>query len=199
MVKVVGYNLWVDLETTGLESTSSILEVGVLLTRNEPPYEVVDSYTAVVRPEKADWRSEMNGYVTTMHTNTGLLADLDGDETATLAEVEDVILLMLDAVGVTPSNPAYLAGSGVSHFDQRVIAAQMPKVNKRLRYATLDVGVLRRMLESAGRTDLTDATYGATFTSTELSAQPHRAFADIHDHLNEFRTYVEALQAVPGR
>ncbi len=188
----VPYALWLDLETAGLEPP--ILEVGAAMVENRFPFPDVEHYSAVVRPDVPGWREKMVPFVVEMHTKTGLLDAVP--QGRPLVEVEDELLAMLDRY-VDPTAQVVLAGSGVSHFDHEIIKSEMPRLAKRLRYATLDVGVIRRAFEFVGRKAVTEV-YGQTFTSPAPEAQQHRALADVLDHLNEWRHYARMLARVPG-
>lgn len=187
----VEYALWIDLETLGLNATDPIVEVGAILVENVLPFKEVARYHAVVKPASPYWKDETGDYVTTMHQKTGLWDEIDSGKA--IEDVEfDLIQLVDQWAGV---EQVYLAGSGVSHFDHSVLKTQMSELAGRFRYATFDVGVLRRMFEAVGRKDITTASYGATFTAGK---QAHRALDDIEDHLNEWRTYAPLLALIPS-
>lgn len=87
-----------------------------------------------------------------------------------------------------------LAGSGVSHFDRLVLAAQYPFIAERLTYWSLDLGPIRRLAEGTGHGDLA------------LRADPagvaHRAEADVRRAQAEFswwRTVLSAAACTPPK
>jgi len=189
------YLAWVDLETTGVnESVDPILEVGLVVTTAEPPFEELAFYEAAIDPNPArfpDWRTSMNSYVTEMHTRNGLLLEIAGGSAKSAQKVEAEMVVVLSGVG--REHNFMLAGSGVGHFDRRFLHAQMPEFEGWLQYPNLDVGVIRRAFAFAGRSDL-DA-FGQTFESKD--GKPHRGLADVRDHLNEFRAYSDLFNEIP--
>ena len=190
------YLAWIDLESSGLgEYSHPILEVGMILTKADAPFEELDSYEAVVLPDEtkfSSWRSEMNTTVTRMHTKNGLLSDLRQDLAKPIEQVQAEMIAVIAPVGRPHS--FMLAGSGVGHFDRKFIDAQLPEFSKWLQYPCLDVGVWRRGIEFAGRSDL--VAFGETFTT---QGKPHRGLADVRDHLNEWRSYATLIGSLGER
>lgn len=187
--------LWIDLETTGVrEGFDPILEVGAILTPTEPPFEVIATFEAVVLPTEDRWKDRMSAYVAQMHTDNGLLADIEAKATLSIVEVDQALVEVLKATGAK-KHDFMLAGSGVGHFDSRFIARQMPETAKWLKYPVLDVGVLRRAFVFSGRDDLTAA--GTTYEGDAYADKPHRGLADAMDHLAEFRRYADLFQTIP--
>jgi oligoribonuclease (3'-5' exoribonuclease) len=184
------YLTWIDLETSGLgEYSHPILEVGMILTKADAPFEELETYEAVVLPDEAKfstWRSQMNTTVTRMHTKNGLLSDLGTSVAKPIEQVQSEMVAVIAPYG--RQHTFMLAGSGVGHFDRKFIDAQLPEFSKWLQYPCLDVGVWRRGIEFAGRPDL--VTFGETFTS---QGKPHRGLADVQDHLNEWRSYAALI------
>lgn len=184
------FYFWCDLETTGLDQVHDpIIEIGVVITEIAPPCVELASYTVNVLPSPNDeWKDRMDSYVLEMHTINGLLSDIESDSKP-LREAEIEIINLLSTFG-RPHN-FMLAGSGVSHFDRRFIASQMPGLDRWIQYPCLDVGTVRRGLSFCGRKDLTS--FGETF---EGGDKPHRALADVRDHLNEWRNYAAIIQQI---
>ena len=81
-----------------------------------------------------------------------------------------------------------LAGSGVGHFDRRFLAAHTPTIERAFWYPVLDVGVMRRMLQYAGREDLVPP--------LPESGKAHRALADARFALECCREYVDMFRAI---
>lgn len=185
--------LWVDLETTGLSPRADdIVEWAHILTTAEPPYEVLDSFESVVRPDDG-WATRMVPRVVQMHSRSGLLGEIPNG-----ISIETLDAAVVARIGQHGRVGEFtLAGSGVSHFDHEFIKVHMPGVAAFLRYATLDVGVIRRALGFAGREDLEAA--GTTYEGDSHDDKPHRSMADITDHLAEWREYARLLHDLPVR
>lgn len=145
--------LWLDFETTGLDPVyDDIIEVGCVLTdRSLRP---ISRFQSLVVPrQEAFDRAMQNSVVREMHERTGLLDELrdfatDNGVLKSLWYVEADLVAWLDAQEDVDTSTMFLCGSGVSHFDHALIKDQMPRLAKRLRYATLDVSVVTRFLDS---------------------------------------------------
>lgn len=167
--------LWLDLETTGTEPDATILEVGIVATGPGPKYETLDTFAAVIQPGEDDTGfATMNSFVTEMHTNSGLLADIPilG---RSAPEVGDRMIQWLARVLGISQTPVTLAGSGI-HFDRHYIRRDWPWLDERLTYWHLDVGVLRRFLRTVGLS-----------ANIDQSLTPHRAISDVFQHIREAR------------
>lgn len=175
------YLLWLDLETSGTDETKDkILEIAVVVTT--PELEELASFETAVWPDGWDERppDDIDPYVMKMHTDSHLWEDCASTGVpVTVAEAE--LILRLNMVG--DRHEFILAGSGVSHFDRRFLAAQMPELVKWLKYYSIDAGVLRRTLGLIGRDDLV----------RPAPSKPHRAMADVRIHLDELRQLKQAL------
>lgn len=172
--------LWTDLETTGSDlETNRIIEIGCCLT--DYKLNVLGSFSAVIG-EPARVMLITDPVVIDMHTKNGLIADLKTGKGVTEYEAEEAIIQMMKSLGLRKHEIA-LAGSGVQHFDRPYIARDMPRLNSWLKYFTIDVGVMRRVLGIIGREDLTLDTKGKN----------HRAFDDAQLHLNEMEHIRDAL------
>ena len=136
------------------------------------------SFWSLVTPsEEAYFRMMDNDRVRSMHRNTGLLPELDelirSSESSmkSLEFVEHNLLSWLDSSDLDTST-MYLCGSGVSHFDHHLIKSRMPRLNERLRYATIDVSVLWRFQE---------AFIGEALPMPDVDpSRAHRALYDAH-------------------
>lgn len=178
--------LWLDLETTGVQSYSSILEIAVVVTdfdlneKMRKSYVVNPDATAYERDpyqrgryQKRDWVREMPLTVVEMHAQSRLLRAVESSITA-LGEAEaDLIPLIKKACGKKAVFPIPLGGSGVSHFDLQVIKAQMPLLAALLTYWTIDVGNVRRFAARLA---------GVEF---ERGTVEHRAMADVDQSIEE--------------
>ena len=186
---------WLDLETTGHDTPAegSVLELGLVVTTLE-----------LNELARADWLVEpdlwhvatMPKVVRRMHTDNGLLADLDYHRARQArypdrvvepaAQVDHQVAAVLDRVAVDEGK-LVLAGSGVSHYDRPWLNHHFPEVASRLRYYTLDVGVVRRFLGMLlGRDDL-------VAERPQPDAKAHRALADAVDHVHEAGWYRDLL------
>ncbi len=187
-VVTVNTFLWLDFETTGLDfELDDIIEVGCILTdRSLRP---ISSFQSLVYPrQSALARASSNKVVHDMHEKTGLLREIQDfvsvyGELKDLSYVERQLLSWLDSQPVDTS-VMFLCGSGVSHFDHWLIKDRMPTLAARLRYATIDVSVVTRFLDSFVGPDREKLTPGDVY-------QEHRALYDSQRALESAELLVE--------
>jgi oligoribonuclease len=182
--------LWLDLESTGLDpQLDPILEVGLILTDFD--LNPIVGYSEVVEmTTQGAERVRANEVVKDMHKKNGLLAD-SIKKGAPLAQVEEEIIKLIKETTTAEPGEVLLSGSGVSHYDQRTIEAQMPKLHRWLAYYTADVGTFRRQARIyAGKyiTPFNPSSYG--------DEKLHRAYADAEAHLAEATQYRDLFRKV---
>lgn len=172
-----------DLETAGLdELTCPILEVGVIITTMDAPaFTQVAEAQFLIRPSNPNWVDNMPAVVRDMHTETGLIADVE-DRGLAREQVDVLLAELLERFAA----PHYFMsfGSGVSHFDRRFVKQQLPRFHRFLQHPNLDVGVIRRGFQFAGAETLVH-----NHTEFTDDTPRHRALTDIRDHLAEWRRY----------
>lgn len=179
------YMLWLDLETTGTdEREDSIVEVGCILTG--PDLVELARYESLAAPTELAWeRMADNDVVSEMHRVSGLREELENrSDLRPVGQVDRELCDWLASLGIRPGRVA-LAGSGVSHFDRRFVALQMPYLDRYVRYWSLDVGVVRRFWSGVAGLPLPDA--------SDAGSKPHRALADVELHLQEARWFKRAM------
>ena len=181
--------VWIDLETTGSdERQDPIIEFAMVVTEGFAPFVELARYSRVVAPEGDGWSHRFSPKVLEMHVTNGLLGEIFGEfeGASPIAYVEEAAVEIVSKYG--DRHDFVLAGSGVAHFDRRFIAAQMPKLDKWLRYYTIDVGVFRRTLVAMGHGFLVDEIRELPDFAL-ADAKTHRAMDDIEGHLAELRHY----------
>lgn len=184
--------LWLDLECTGLDDTEDdIIEIGCAITDGD--LNVLDEFSSLVLPRPHAWSRLFDiPAVVEMHTASGLIGDISaGLYHGTLpapGEVSTMVIAHLEAAGA-PAHHTWLAGSGVSHYDQRFLTAQMPEIADYCRFGTMDIGVVRRMHTLLVGTDVSEAN----------DAKTHRALDDVHCHLAETRAFTNMWRATQGQ
>ena len=140
MSKSDKHTIWLDLECTGSNppEVQSIIEVGVILTDGD--LNELDCISLLVVPQPDHLRN-MDEVVTRMHTKNGLLDDLKVGAIP-LVQAENALLNWLpDQKGHIP-----IGGSGVAHYDRRLLDCWMPRFSRRLSYSHYDVGTVRRLI-----------------------------------------------------
>lgn len=177
--------LWCDLESTGLSTErDEIIEAAFILT--DTALNELASYESLVLPTlKALGRLNASEFVLKMHTDNGLLAELDEGRAPYLRYVEAGVWRLVSQ-HVTAGDTIHLAGSGVAAFDRPMIRKHMPALDKLLHYAPIDVGVLRRCWRMWTGQDI----------SVDDERKTHRAMADVEGHLNEARLFRAAFKGL---
>jgi oligoribonuclease len=187
-----GYVLVLDLETSGHDERAyeaSLLEFGAILCRDDAELTQVGTAAQVIRPPMPEktWAT-MPDVVRQMHTENGLWTEaLTGGAMAGVVDQQFAAWL----AQVAGDSQVALAGSGVSHFDDRWLRVHMPLTFARLTYWSIDAGVVRRFLQYARRDDLARL-------EQDVHAKPHRAFADAQLHLEEMRYYLRLIASIPA-
>jgi len=144
MSEIATVLVWVDLETTGLETTGTILESAVVLT--DLALNTLDVYETIVPQNVPDALGLMDAYCKQMHTDNGLINELiqasstDPNYLESIVGIEQEILNRLSRARLQFDRGVIfvIAGSTIS-FDKGWIKAHMPRLFKALHYRQLDV------------------------------------------------------------
>lgn len=171
--------VWIDCEMTGLSLESDVLvEMAVLVTDGD--LNLVGEGVDVVIHADAAKVSGMNDFVTSMHTNSGLITEIANG--IPLSQAEDQILAYLLSAGVQPGKSP-LAGNSVS-VDRNFIARDMPRLSEYLHYRTVDVSSIK---------ELARRWHPRVYFNAPPKSGNHRALGDIKDSINELKYYREAI------
>lgn len=205
------YQLWVDLETTGLSLRDDvILEVGAILTEfRAGSFVELDRFdTVIARAPRPNAQLRMIDVVREMHEASGLLADLEeahvrlhteaawdpdrGDFSyvSSLDQADHMIANMIaHHVGLRWRSKIQMAGSGVSHFDLERVRTYMPATMDWLSWRPLDVGQLEEWWRLVGLNTFHDA-----FPDEAKRLKTHRAMSDLEYHMREAEYVLQDLQ-----
>lgn len=182
--------IWLDLETTGAKDSDIILEIGI--SRTDLEMKEIESKNYVL-PIPEEYERNLPDVVRDMHTINGLLEDCkavkfpDGVE-----DVRDARSYMLSDIdneladwvrSFNGSSHALLAGSGISHFDRKYIARDLPLFNKRLAYINMDIGTVRKFMQLAG--------VQLTVIPGSAGDKTHRGLDDAREHSREAKRFIE--------
>lgn len=175
--------VWLDAETTGLSfRDDDMLELGAIITTME--LQELSTFERVVQITPGGvQRLKENEYVLKMHQTSGLLDDIRAGKGLPLAQVEEEFTSWLGNGSVQPGE-YLMAGSGILHFDRRLLEEKMPTVDEWFAYYALDMGVNRRVLDIL--LERNDAVPKLEKSYKE-GAKAHRALADARAHLDEAR------------
>ncbi|HTU39851.1 MAG TPA: oligoribonuclease [Acidimicrobiales bacterium] len=171
---------WIDLEMTGLDPTRHrIVEIATLVTDDdltivgEGPDLVIH-----VPPEQLD---AMDDVVRTMHTRSGLLAEIEASTTTLEDAGAQTLAFLKEHIGQPHTVP--LAGNSIG-TDRRFLAAQLPEIEDFLHYRSVDVSTLKELCRR-WRPDV--------YKAAPEKKGGHRAMQDIKESVAELAYYRTAL------
>jgi oligoribonuclease len=171
--------VWIDCEMTGLDvEIDELVEVAVVIT--DFNLNILDpGFNVVIKPSQAAL-DNMGDFVTSMHTESGLLEAIpDG---ATLAEAEGAVLGYIQTL-VPVEKQAPLAGNTIG-TDRTFIARYMPQVDNHLHYRSVDVSSIK---------ELSRRWFPRVYFNAPEKHGGHRALADILESIRELEYYRRAV------
>ncbi|MCK9795758.1 oligoribonuclease [Isoptericola sp. 4D.3] len=171
--------VWIDCEMTGLDvRADALVEVAAVVTDSE--LNVLGEGVDVVIAPPADALEQMNDFVRTMHTTSGLLEELPAGMTLEAAEqaVLDYVREWVPEPGKAP-----LAGNSVG-TDKMFLDRDMPELVGHLHYRIVDVSSIK---------ELARRWYPRVYFASPKKDGGHRALADILESIDELRYYREVL------
>ncbi len=176
--------VWIDCEMTGLDLVKdALVEIAVVVTDSE--LNVLDEGIDVVIKPPAEALAQMDPFVHTMHTTSGLITELDGG--MSLAEAQEAVLEYLRE-RIEPGK-APLAGNSVG-TDKAFLDRDMPELVRHLHYRVVDVSSIK---------ELARRWYPRIYFASPAKNGGHRALADILESIDELRYYRAAMMvAQPG-
>lgn len=170
---------------TGLSlDADALIEVAVLVT--DPELNILgEGVDVVIRPDDTALE-QMNDFVRQMHTDSGLLEELEAGidlDTAT----EQVLAYIRQWVPEPGKAP--LAGNSIG-TDRNFLVRDMPGVIDHLHYRVIDVSTIK---------ELARRWYARAYFQAPAKTGGHRALGDIRDSINELRYYRQAVMVqAPG-
>lgn len=181
--------IWIDLETTGLDPNYDvILEVGLVATDGDL-LPIVDPTTnlplrtlqMVIRPNDGLDVTRLHPAVVEMHSKSGLLVEIAGDDAYSISDaggaIHSWLLGVLATVGTTKG---LMAGSTVGQFDRQFFKRAWPEIHdKFFEYRNVDVSTVKELVRRW---------YGETAVF-KGDDKRHRVLPDIEDSLRELRHY----------
>ena len=175
--------VWIDCEMTGLSlEHDALIEVAALVTDFELN-QLGDGVDLVIKPS-AESLAQMDDFVRTMHTTSGLLEQLDSGTTMEDAQ-EQVLAYVREWVPEPRKAP--LGGNTVA-TDRGFLARDMPELEAHLHYRIIDVSSIK---------ELSRRWYPRAYFNAPAKAGGHRALADIRESIAELRYYREAVFVPP--
>ena len=185
MIEISENLVWIDCEMTGLNPENDCLvEIAVVITNSE--LEVLDpGLEIVIKPRPDSWDS-MSEFVRNMHTESGLLQDIENG--IDLPEAEQIVLNYIKQF-VPTAKEAPLAGNSIG-TDRMFLNRYMPELDQHLHYRNIDVSSIK---------ELTRRWYPRVYFQLPKKDGGHRALADILESIQELRYYRNTVMvALPG-
>jgi len=171
--------VWIDCEMTGLDlGKDALIEVAALVTDSHLNV-LGDGVDVVIRPPEGVVDT-MVDVVRTMHTTSGLLAELDSG--VSLQEAQQMVLEYVRA-WVPDPRKAPLAGNSVG-TDRAFLVRDMPELEAHLHYRIVDVSSIK---------ELARRWYPRVYFASPAKNGGHRALADIRESIEELKYYREVL------
>ncbi len=170
---------------TGLNlEADCLVEIAVVITNSE--LEVLDAgLNVVIKPSEDSWAG-MGDFVRQMHTDSGLINEVDGG--IELAEAEQVVLDYIKQFVPNPKE-APLAGNSIG-TDRMFLNKYMPALDQHLHYRNIDVSSIK---------ELSRRWYPRAYFQLPKKDGGHRALADILESIDELRYYRQTvLVPLPG-
>jgi oligoribonuclease len=169
-----------DLEMTGLDiGRHVIVEVATLITDDD--LVIVAEGPDLVVSATPEQLAAMDDFVTSMHTHSGLLAEIEASP-LTLEEAGTATLEFI-RTHVPKARTVPLAGNSIG-TDRRFLSAQLPEIEEYLHYRSIDVSTIKEL----ARRWYPDALAGAP-----AKAGGHRAMDDIRESVAELAYYRTAV------
>ena len=164
---------------TGLDLTAdALIEVAALVTDFDLNV-LGEGVDVVIKPPDAALE-QMDDFVRTMHTKSGLLEELAAG--TTLADAEAQVLAYVREHCPEGSRPP-LAGNTVA-TDRSFLARDMTDLEGFLHYRIVDVSSIK---------ELAHRWYPRAYYAAPEKGGNHRALADIQESIEELRYYREAV------
>jgi len=179
------YIVWADCEMTGLDiEKDEICEIAVIVTDDQLK-QVDEGIQIVIKPSSAAM-ANMGDFVRQMHTESGLLSELESG--VSLESAQEQVLAYL-AKYITEPKTAPLAGNSIG-TDRMFIIRQMPKLDAFLHYRNIDVSSLKELVRRW---------YPRVYFQLPKKNGSHRALADIRESIQELAYYrLSVLVTEPG-
>lgn len=164
---------------TGLDLTRDcLIEVAVIVT--DAQLNILDEGIDLIIKPPQRCLDNMNSFVTKMHTDSGLLEELDSG-----MDIDEAQSIVLDYIKrfIPEPNKGLLAGNSIA-TDRAFLEKEMPAVIDHLHYRLIDVSTIK---------ELAKRWLPRTYYNTPDKAMGHRALADIEESIQELRYYRSVL------
>lgn len=169
--------VWIDCEMTGLNvEKDALIEIAILITDSDLQLLDEEGLSIPINVEK-QFLESMNNFVRKMHTNNGLLQELERG--LSYEEAQEKIIKYINKY-INKNERPPIAGNSVS-IDKMFIHKYMPKIVQYLHYRIIDVSSIK---------ELSDRWYPhIALEYSSLKHKNHRALDDIRESIEELKFY----------
>jgi oligoribonuclease len=169
--------IWMDLEMTGLDPERHVIvEIATLVTDDDLNIVAEGPDLVIYQPDEA--LSEMDDFVTNMHTTSGLLELIK----ASTVSQNDAMQQTLDFIKLHSPEPMKIPLCGNSiRTDRTFLAKYMPDIENWLHYRCVDVSTVKELVKRWNP--------GLEHARPKSEGTTHRAMDDIRDSVAELKFY----------
>ena len=168
--------IWIDLEMTGLDTTSDcIIEIATIVTDGQLNILAEGPVLAIHQPDES--LNGMDEWNTRQHGRSGLTERVR-KSTLTEADAERQTIEFLEKYLPTGASP--MCGNSICQ-DRRFMARSMPKLEAFFHYRNLDVSTVKELVKRWAPDSVNGFKKGGT----------HLALDDTRDSIRELRFYRE--------
>jgi len=169
---------------TGLDVRRHVIvEIAVLVTGAD--LVALDDGIDLVVHQPPDALAEMDDYVRTMHTRSGLLPEIEASTTS----LDDAGTAALQYVRshVPEAGTAPVCGNSIG-VDRRFLDVELPELDGFLHYRSIDVSTLKELCRRWAP---------EVYRKRPNKQEAHRALADIHESIAELVYYRDHVLSLP--
>ena len=177
---------WMDLEMTGLDPARHVIvEIATLITDDDLAV-VAEGPDLVVHADRDQLRA-MDHHVRTMHTRSGLLAEIEASPVSLQEAGRQTLEFLREHIPEARTVP--LCGNSIG-TDRRFLSAQLPEIEGFLHYRSIDVSSIK---------ELCRRWYPEILTAAPPKVEAHRALDDIRESIAELAYYRSTIFATVPR
>lgn len=175
--------VWIDMEMTGLDPERHVIvEVAAVITDGN--LNILGKGIDLVVHATEEELAQMDSFVTEMHANSGLDAEIR-QSTTSIREAEDAVLALISE---HCNHPAPLAGNSIA-TDRTFIRAYMPRLDEALHYRMIDVSTIK---------ELARRWHPRAYYNQPDKGMAHRALQDIVESIRELDFYRRSVFRTDG-
>lgn len=176
--------IWIDTETTGIDSNGWLLEVACIITDDK--LNEVARLSFVIEPDDPvaafDYANE---FVRNMHTENGLWEAIRNGEGVSQFDAQEQLLALVLEHSYGEKHP--MCGNTIG-FDRRWLKQHMPALEAAFHYRNIDVSTVKELYRRF-----------ATVGDTEFEKTGgHRALSDIEQSIAELKYYLNLMDWSPS-